>query len=213
MEAVAWRNPRLVSQSALAFGSGGHASPELEPAPTVPPRNADAVSGDRALAAVYREHHRFVWRSLARLGVCDDRLADGVHDVFMVVARRLPEFEGRSTLTTWLFAIAVRVAQGMRRDDAREHRRREKLAEVKGGQLERPHQRADAAKTLRDLLDHLDDGKRAVFVMSELEGMTAPEIGEVLGLKTATVYSRLRLARAILQRVVDGAQAGPRRDP
>jgi RNA polymerase sigma-70 factor, ECF subfamily len=178
-----------------------------------PPDAAPSARAQRKeLASVYRAHHRFVWRSLVRLGVPDDRVSDGVHDVFMVVARRLHEFEGRSSIRTWLFAIAMRVAQSVRRDDAREIRRREKVGEATRESHD-PHVRADAARTLRDLLAHLDDDKRAVFIMAELEGMTAPEIAGVLGIRVPTVYSRLRLARSSLERVVARHQARERRQP
>ena len=164
------------------------------------------------LASVYRTHHRFVWRSLVRLGVPDDRVDDALHDAFMVVARRLEEFEGRGNIRTWLFAIAMRVALGVRRDAARELRRRESVGRVAPREHE-PHARADAARTLRDLLAHLDDDKRAVFIMAELEGMTAPEIASVVAVKVPTVYSRLRLARQQLSRILERAQARERRSP
>ena len=189
-----------VSPSAIAADLGRealHASP---------PPKARSRAATVTLADVYREHHRFVWRSLSRLGVGDDRVADAVHDVFMVVARRLDEFEGRASMKTWLFAIAMRVAQGVRRDAARERVRRERIGTVTPGEHE-PHARADAARTLREMLAHLDDDKRAVFVMIELEGMTAPEAAAVLGVKTATVYSRLRLARERLERVLQRQRA------
>jgi RNA polymerase sigma-70 factor (ECF subfamily) len=173
-------------------------------------KQARSSVGTTELASVYRKHHRFVWRALVRLGVPDDRVSDAVHDTFMVVARRLHEFEGRSSLRTWLFAIAMRVAQAVRRDDARELRRRQKVGETANA-VHHPHARADAARTLQDLLDHLDDDKRAVFVMAELEGMTAPEIAGVLQVKIATVYSRLRLARSALERVVERQRAADRR--
>lgn len=161
---------------------------------------------ERELAAVYTEHHAFVWRSLSRLGVDDGRVDDGVHDVFMVVAQRLHEFEGRASMRTWLFAIAMRVAQSFRRDAARERARTTPL-ERAGEPVHSPHDGADAARTLRRLLDRLDDDKRAVFVMAELEGMTAPEIAQVIDAKLATVYSRLRLAREELERHVARTQA------
>jgi RNA polymerase sigma-70 factor (ECF subfamily) len=162
---------------------------------------ADEVAAGPKLGAVYRRHHRFVWRSLARLGVPDDRLADAVHDVFMVVARRLEEFEGRASMKTWLFAIAIRVAQAYRRDASRERKRLEKVGQREEPE-EQPHARADAARLLRDMLQRLDEDKRVVFIMAELEGMTAPEISAVLDVKPSTVYSRLRLARAELERMV-----------
>jgi len=180
-----------------------------------PVSRSEAGSTHLELAEIYREHQAFVWRSLARLGVPDDRLADAVHDLFMVVARKLPEFEGRASMRTWLFAFAMRVAQGIRRDRARDLRRRESLtaATDSNAQSELPHAKAEAARTLRDLLDHLDDGKRAVFIMAELEGMTAPEIAKALGIKIPTVYSRLRLAREILERTANRHRAAEGRRP
>ncbi len=160
---------------------------------------------ERRLAAVYTEHHAFVWRSLVRLGVDEHRVDDAVHDTFMVVAKRLHEFEGRASMRTWLFAIVMRVAQSVRRDAAREHARRERLKR-EHAETALPFEGADAARTLHRLLDRLDDDKRAVFVMAELEGMTAPEIAAVIGAKLPTVYSRLRLAREELERHVARAK-------
>lgn len=170
------------------------------PQPAGPPRLDD----------VYRDHHQFVWRSLVRLGVPDDRAADALHDTFMVVARRLEEFEGRANIRTWLFAIAIRVARSVRRDGARERRRREVLSARRPTEHE-PHAASDAANTLRTLLRHLDEDKRAVFIMAELEGMTAPEIASVLRIKVPTVYSRLRHARAQLERALTRTRAQEQR--
>ncbi len=205
------RNRRSVGALAAAA-----LTPTPIPTATVEPRELE-VSGppdsDRdAVAAVYREHHPFVWRSLARLGVRDDRLPDAAHDVFMVVARRLIEFEGRSSIRTWLFAICMRVARATRRDFAREQRRREKYRAMNDDGGARPHARADAARTLRDLLQRLDEDKRVVFIMAALEEMTAPEIATVLSIKPATVYSRLRLARAELDRMVARQRVRERRE-
>ena len=193
MDSASTRNEGQVSAS-LAVDAA-------EPSTASSPKRVAGTAPTRALGAVYRQHHKFVWRSLARLGVGDDRLGDAAHDVFMVVARRLDEFEGRSSMKTWLFAIALRVAQSHRRDAARERKRRARLGEAPPPE-ERPHARADAARLLRDMLLKLDEDKRAVFIMAELEGMTAPEISTVLQIKASTVYSRLRLARAELEKMV-----------
>src|SRR5262245_19722044 len=75
-------------------------------------------AGDERLLSfkeVYDEHFRFVWRSLRRLGVPESDVADAVQDVFIVVHRRLGEFEGRSKVTTWLYGICYRVAHDRRR--------------------------------------------------------------------------------------------------
>lgn len=178
-----------------------------------PGESSPAPSRDvqREVAAIYRAHQRFVWRSLARLGTADVLLPDAVHDVFMVVARRLREFEHRASIKTWLFAICMRVARATRRDFAREQRRRERLESVQVAPAQ-PHAQADAARALRDMLQQLDENKRAVFIMVELEEMTAPEIAEALSIKTATVYSRLRLARAELERIVHRREVRARRE-
>ena len=156
------------------------------------------------LEAVYRKHHAFVWRSLLRLGVPMHAVDDAVHDTFLVVARRLHEFEGRSSPKTWLFAIAYRIAQSLRRDRAREARMSaafEDYRRVSAAPARVPGQH-EAALELHQLLAELDAEKRAVFILAELEGMTAPEIAASMKLKVPTVYSRLRLARAQLEKAV-----------
>jgi RNA polymerase sigma-70 factor (ECF subfamily) len=150
------------------------------------------------LEDVYREHFAFVWRSAKRLGVRDASLDDVVQEVFVVVHRRLASFEGRSSLRTWLFGITLRVA--------RDHRRAMKrkcpepapvdpdTLRAEGGPGESA-ERAEAVRLLHALLDELDDDRREVFVMAELEQMTMPEIADALGLNLNTAYARLRVAR------------------
>src|SRR5690606_1906247 len=66
------------------------------------------------MAEVYATHFKYVWRCLRALGVQGDLLDDAVQDVFVVVQRKLPEFEGQAQLSTWLYAIALRVARRYR---------------------------------------------------------------------------------------------------
>ena len=70
--------------------------------------------------AVYAEHAGFVCRVLRGMGLPDAQLDDAVQDVFLVVHRRLGEFDGQAKVRTWLFGIALRVAS--------HHRRRAKRA-------------------------------------------------------------------------------------
>src|SRR5260221_356262 len=67
------------------------------------------------LEDIYRAHFRYVWRTLRRLGVGEADASDAAQDVFLVVHRRLAEFEGRAKMTTWLFRISLRVASDRRR--------------------------------------------------------------------------------------------------
>lgn len=124
-------------------------------------------------------------------------LEDLAQDVFVVALRRLEDFEARSSMQTWLFGIALRVWRTRRRSLSRKKR---KLAELRSGPvnagvLSDPIAHSDARRTLLGLLDCLDDDKRAVYVLAELEGLTASEIAEGLGINVNTTYSRLRAAR------------------
>jgi RNA polymerase sigma-70 factor (ECF subfamily) len=158
-----------------------------------PPRRVSLVFDE-----VYREHFAFVWRAAKRLGVTDGSLDDVVQEVFVVVHRRLGDFEGRSSLKTWLFGIALRVV----RDHRRALRRRPIEPEVDPDALQSSAngpaenaEKAEAVRVLHALLDQLADERREVFVMADLEQMTMPEIAEALGINVNTAYARLRLAR------------------
>jgi RNA polymerase sigma-70 factor, ECF subfamily len=154
--------------------------------------------------AIYRAHCGFVWRNARRLG-CDDDLADDVvHEVFLVVGRRLPEFRREASISTWLFAITYRIVHRLVRDRARHARwLRSYAAEREAQAMHLPHAQSDAGECLRHLLSHLDETKRVVFILAELEGMTSVEVGKCLGVKPPTVDSRLRAARLELARLIE----------
>jgi RNA polymerase sigma-70 factor (ECF subfamily) len=160
---------------------------------------ASGARGARAiqLTAIYEEYFDFVWRSLRRLGVPLSAVDDAAQDVFVVAHRRLGEFEGRSSPKTWLFSIACNVARHHRRALARRRQQEldEELADLDHvGQEERARTQ-EAARLVYQLLDSLDDDRRAIFVLVHFEHMPAPEIAQALGIPINTVYSRLRLAR------------------
>ena len=142
---------------------------------------------------VYAAHFAFVWRVLRTFGVSDAALEDAAQDVFVVVHRRLPEFEGRAAITTWLFAIARRVAQAHRRKEGRTDPLEEEPAG--GADTFAALSRAQAAATVMGILDTMDEDKRIVFALVELEQLSVPEVARMLDLNLNTAYSRLRLAR------------------
>jgi len=160
--------------------------------------------------AVYQQHFDFVWRLARRFGAEEGAVDDVVQDVFVVVHRKLGDFEGRSSLRTWLYAIARRVVADHRK---KRLRRRETAIEEAGAVEARatdPEGQAaqsERLQQLRELLDGLSDEQREVFVLAELEQMSAPEIAELTGAKLNTVYSRLRLARRGFERALDRMRA------
>jgi RNA polymerase sigma-70 factor (ECF subfamily) len=157
---------------------------------------------DLTIREVHERHADFVWRSLQRLGVRSMDLEDQLQEVFLVAHRRLDSFDGSSELRTWLFGICLRVAAAHRR---RAHVRREVATPdgdtadpVSSSDPERAALEGERRAELERLLSGLELEKRAVFVMFEIEGLTAPEIANVMGTPIGTVYSRLAAARSEL---------------
>jgi RNA polymerase sigma-70 factor (ECF subfamily) len=151
---------------------------------------------------VYRAHHAYVWRCLLRLGVDDAAVDDAVQDVFIVVHRKLDDFEGRAQIKTWLFAIARRVALRYR-DRAKRKQHDDECGDETASPTGNPDvalSHTEALRRLQDWLDELDDDKRVVFVLSEFEQMRAPEIADMLDVNVNTVYARLRAARQHVSR-------------
>jgi RNA polymerase sigma-70 factor (ECF subfamily) len=154
--------------------------------------------------AVYREQFRFVWRCARRLGIEGALVDDVVQDTFLVVHRRLAEFEGRSSTKTWLYGIVRRVVADHRRSLRRKPAGSESdLDAVHDGARgpESSVEHAEQLRLLRRLLAELDEDKREVFILTEFEGMTMVEIAGALDVNANTVSSRLRAAR----REFDGA--------
>lgn len=159
---------------------------------------------------LYTEHFDFVWRTLRRLGVQPATVDDAVQDVFIVMLRRRAEFRGQSSYRTWLYGIACNVAREYRR----KQQRSADTAPISESQLAPgpgPHEHASSAEALR-LIEHflvtLDEPKRDVFILIELEQLSAPEVAQALGVKLNTVYSRLRAAREAFTRMVQQHDPG-----
>jgi RNA polymerase sigma-70 factor (ECF subfamily) len=172
-------------------------------------RRVDAAHSS-ALAAlkfedVYEAHVDFVWRMACRLGVRQQAAEDVVQEVFLAVHRRLAEFEGRSSVRTWLVGIIRLVLLERRRsmrhkalDNVPAPQASPDLDAIEDVATGGPHEHAAHAEALRllyELLDGLDEDKREVFVLVELEQMPVVEVAAALGVNVNTVYSRLRLAR------------------
>lgn len=146
------------------------------------------------LRAIFDQHYDFVLRSALRLGVASAAVDDVVQETFIVAGRKLASFEGRSSVQTWLFGILMRVAHTERRGELR-RRRRAAVAIETEATTEDPYSRREAADLLHRLLATLDDDRRAAFILADVEGLTAVEISEGLGVNVNTIYARIRAAR------------------
>ena len=170
------------------------APPWLEPSRTLTQEDFETL---------YDDYVDFVWRSAKRLGVADRHLEDVVQEVFLVVYKKLETFEGRSAVRTWLYGITLHVVRNHRRSKRRKPVNMSEEASIAIenapiSERERPDvavERRQLRATLHRVLDELPDELREVLVMTEIENMSGPEIAAVTGIKTATVYGRLRTAR------------------
>ena len=181
---------------------------------------ADGTSVERAadLRAVYEGHFRYVWRCLRSLGVHDAQLDDALQDVFVVVQRKLPEFDGGAQLRTWLYAIALRISrkyrERWRRQPASLETERESQPEfVLTHSAEGAALQNERLQLARAALESLTDEQREVFVLARIEQMSAPEIASVIEIPVNTVYSRLRAARLAFDAAVERQRARNRNTP
>jgi RNA polymerase sigma-70 factor, ECF subfamily len=174
------------------------------------PGRVERVPSPPDFEQVYSAHFEFVWRSLRLLGVPPEAVEDAAQDTFSVVSRQLPDFEGRSSVRTWLFAIIQRVAANHRRTQRRKLRQLEPLDEGLVAKDPTPEAHAQAqqvVEAIQTFSDSLKDEWRSLFVLALLEQIPAPEVAEALGLPVNTVYSRVRnlrdgLRRALVRREV-----------
>jgi RNA polymerase sigma-70 factor (ECF subfamily) len=154
---------------------------------------------------VFREHLDYVWR-LARLHVGDADADDVAQEVFVVVRRRLATFVGGS-IRAWLYGITRNVARNHRRGRSRYLRAVSDAPEPSMGVDADVHmQRLEAAAVIDAFLERLPDVKREAFVLHVIEGLTAAEIGQAIGVPERTVFSRVRSAQAELVRFLERRQ-------
>ncbi len=158
-----------------------------------------------AWRALYGAHHGFVFRVARRLGTPAEEIEDVVHEVFVVVLKKIDQFqEGR--LTTWLYRITANVASHRHR----KRRTRRALADMAQrvglGEPPTPESLSAAASDARaveQILERMSPKKRAVFALFELEGLSGEEIAEREGCPLNTVWSRLRHAREEFCRIAN----------
>jgi RNA polymerase sigma-70 factor (ECF subfamily) len=154
---------------------------------------------------LYDQYADFVWRNASRLGISGAALEDVMQDVFLVAHLRLNELVKPEALRAWMFSIVIRVVRDYRRKLRRKDPGKRSRSPIldpdqlpEEASTRNPYASAeqrDAVRLLHRILGELDDAKREVFVLAELEEMTEPEIAMALGDNINTIHSRLRAAR------------------
>ncbi|HMJ14192.1 MAG TPA: sigma-70 family RNA polymerase sigma factor [Polyangiaceae bacterium] len=151
---------------------------------------------------IFDKHMPLAWRALRRLGVREADVADVCQEVFMVIHRRLDDFDRSLSMPSWIYGICVRVASEYRR---RAPQRREVGADQLPELTSPPNQeeaaeRRQARERLDHVLSQLDDARREVFILYEIEELPMREVAAAVGCPLQTAYSRLHAARVEVER-------------
>jgi RNA polymerase sigma-70 factor (ECF subfamily) len=189
----------------------------LDNAAVVAPEEAPEHAGlephvePRTFGEIYDTHFAFVWRMARRLGVPTAALEDAAQEVFVVVHRRLHDRPAASPLRPWLYAIVLNVSRAHRRV-ARKSSIELPWSQTDAGLDNRladpapyPDEsaaRAEAMEAIDAMLGELPEERLEVFVLSELEQLSVPQIAELLDVNVNTVYARRRAARQAFEEAV-----------
>jgi RNA polymerase sigma-70 factor (ECF subfamily) len=171
---------------------------------------AAPLSAGRDFERLYTLYFGFTWRVLRHLGVPLHAVDDVVQEVWIVVHQRMSDFEGRSSLKTWLFGITFNVMRNQRRAEER----RSKLLDIpllqeppRDPEIERLGR--EAWERVERFLATLDELNRAIFVSSLLELLPAKETAEATGVDVGTVYQRIRSLRQRFKTWLEAHDAQP----
>jgi len=198
---------RFSGSSAVAY-----VEPERQPLPDVSP---DFRSN-------FQAHAPFVYRILRRLGVPRADRDDLLQEVFFIVHRKLHEYDGRASFRAWLYGICVRTVSTyrrsarVRRQESREYSDVEERESEAALDPELTAESRRACAELEALLGRLDDEKRTVFVLYELEELPMVEVAQAVGCPLQTAYSRLHAARKAMRMLITRnrlGESGIRRRP
>lgn len=165
-----------------------------------------ARSGDRdALEALVQRYEPHVYRLGMTMCHNEEDARDVLQDTLLAMARSLTTFRGDSSLSTWLYTIAHHACAKRRRRRVSAPRQIVSLESLDGADRNRLASTAPnpevAAVTheqraaLEAAIRSLEPAQRVVLLLRDVEGLSAPEAAEVLGLSVAAVKSRLHRAR------------------
>ncbi len=184
----------------------------------------DGAAPDRQSVAafdrLYRDHVDRMYRFAQRLCGSPEDAKDLVQETFLSAYRNLKNFRGESSVSTWLYTIAAHACQRMRRKRKGEPDYKLSLdaliptsdgsmpMQVAGGDLS-PEERLqfkELRRSLHSAVHKLPKKYRMVLVLRDMEGLSAKEVGAVMGLTERAVKSRLHRARLFVRLELSGPQ-------
>jgi RNA polymerase sigma-70 factor (ECF subfamily) len=172
-------------------------------------------AGEReACEELYRRHAPRVLGLARRMVGPAEEAEDAVQDVFLAVFRKLDSFRGESSLSTWLYRLAMNVClDRLRSRGARERKVTDTfdaedaahvVAPAPGGRLS-----PGSAIDLERAIAALPDAARAAFLLHDVEGFDHREVGAILGIAEGTSKSQVHKARLRIRAFLHQARPAP----
>jgi RNA polymerase sigma-70 factor (ECF subfamily) len=155
--------------------------------------------------ARFEQEASFVRQVLRRLGVPRADRDDLLQEVFFVVCRKLPGYDGRAPFRSWLYGICMRTVSSYRRSARMRHQESQgywALDDCVSHIACDPEHHAEVRRIwteLDGLLVRLAEDTREVFVLFALKGIPMTEVAEAVGCPLQTAYSRLHAARKAIR--------------
>lgn len=177
-----------------------------------------ALQRDQAFRAAITPLLDVAFRVLRRLGVRDEEIDDALQTVLLIADRRFDDLGTQQELKAYVCATCVNVARDVGRRRARQFARTVAVDDVEATASHEPDpeeviRRRQALALVQQILDSMDDDRRVVFVLYELEELTGQQIAEHLGIPLGTVSSRLRKAREEFRAAIARLHASERHSP
>jgi len=181
------------------------------------------VSADLSFEQVVRDNQAMVFRTLYRLTGTREQIEDLAQEVFLRLYRALPNFRGESLVTTYIYRIAVNVAQNEWKRRKRSERPLVSISEETSGwedRLEYPARNAEEQMEEREFqlrveeqLQELSSVERTVLVLYHQEERSYEQIAAALNMPIGTIRTHLHRGRKKLRERLQAAEASGGRTP
>jgi RNA polymerase sigma-70 factor, ECF subfamily len=178
------------------------------------PKKPVVADGPQGFDKLYRDHVDLIYRYAYRLCGEAESAKDLVQETFLNAYRGLKDFRGEAQISTWLYTIASRACMRMRRKRKGEPERELSLEEfvptsegefrlqipIDGLTPEEALQNKQLREALDQAINKLPKKYRITLVLRDMEGLSAKEVGAIMGLTERAVKSRLHRARLFVRR-------------
>lgn len=166
------------------------------------------LAGDAsAFEELYHRYQPYVYNVVYGIVQNPDDARDVTQDVFLHVYDSLSRFRGGSSLSTWLYRVAVNAAiTHVRKQKRHPHIPLDALREFRAETDTEPEQqiaRIEAQQAVQEVLAQLPEQQRAVLVLRYFQELSLEEIAEVMNCSVAAVKVRLHRARNSFRRLYE----------